>query len=369
VASEYYERLSEMNPGDLADGLAMEAEFDAISQGFSKLPTPHTGGQGFDGPVRVGDAVNTDEAVSLGQLNAAIGEAVLLPIATYGNLSAAAWGTLPSNTYLLFGTGAQFSNTPYTLVAGSTYYLQVRHVIGGSGVSIYHDQISLASTDDVSNIDLIRLFVRTGSTFANVNAGGWIGFSLKKVALTSLESLVPEADQVAYYTGAGAAAMTSLTAFARSILDDANAAAVLSTLDIADVYKKRNIIGLVGQSGGTPTGAIIERGNNANGEYTKYADGTMVCYATYTDSSHTNQAAGNVYRKPLIGINTPVTFIGTNAQFVAPLWESGDSIVTRWCGNGAMGAASNSWNFEAFATTALSEVSVSFQLVAIGRWF
>ncbi|AUZ80858.1 hypothetical protein [Aeromonas sp. ASNIH1] len=230
MANEYYERLSEMNPGDLADGLAMEAEFDAISQGFSKLPTPHTGGQGFDGPVRVGDAVNTDEAVSLGQLNAAIGEAVLLPIATYGNLSAAAWGTLPSNTYLLFGTGAQFSNTPYTLVAGSTYYLQVRHVIGGGGVSIYHDQLSLASTDDASNVDLRRLFVRTGSNLAAAISGGWAGFSLKKAALTALESLIPSADRLAYYTDSGAAALTTLTAFARTLLDDADAAAALVTL-------------------------------------------------------------------------------------------------------------------------------------------
>lgn len=234
MANEYYERLSEMNPGDLADGLAMEAEFDAISQAFSKLPAPHTGGQGFDGPVRVGDAVNTDEAVSLGQLNAAIGEAVLLPIATYGNLNATAWEALPSNTYLLFGTGAQFSNTPYTLVAGSTYYLQVRHVIGGSGVSVYHDQVSLASTDDTSNIDLRRLFMRTGATFVGAVSGGWVGFSLKKAAITALESLTPTADRLAYYTGSGAAALTTLTIFARTLLDDADASTMRSTLGLGD---------------------------------------------------------------------------------------------------------------------------------------
>lgn len=232
MANEYYERLSEMNPGDLADGLAMEAELDAIAQGFGKLPTPHIGGQGFDGPVRVGDAANTDEAVSLGQLNAAIGEAVLLPIATYGDLSAAAWETLPSNTYLLFGTGAQFSNTPYTLVAGSTYYLQVRHVIGGDGVSIYHDQLSLASTDDASNIDLRRLFVRTGATFAGAVSGGWVGFTLKKAALTALESLAPAADRLAYYTSGAAAAMATITSAARGLLDDATVAEMRDTLGL-----------------------------------------------------------------------------------------------------------------------------------------
>lgn len=236
MANEYYERLSEMNPGDLADGLAMEAEFDAISLGFSKLPTPHTGGQGFDGPVRVGDAVNSDEAVNLGQLNAAIGEAVLLPIATYGNLSSTAWETLPSNTYLLFGTGAQLSNTPYTLVAGSTYYLQVRHVIGGAGVSIYHDQLSLTSSDDVGNVDLRRLFVRTGSTFANANAGGWAGFTLKKAALTALESLTPAADKLPFFNGPKGAGVATFTALARTLLAGATDADMRGTLKVPGLY-------------------------------------------------------------------------------------------------------------------------------------
>ncbi|MBF8746913.1 phage tail protein [Pseudomonas monteilii] len=39
------------------------------------------------------------------------------------------------------------------------------------------------------------------------------------------------------------------------------------------------ITGTVSQSGGVPTGAIIERGSNANGEYVRYADGTQICWA------------------------------------------------------------------------------------------
>ncbi|WP_338124484.1 hypothetical protein [Pseudomonas gessardii] len=37
------------------------------------------------------------------------------------------------------------------------------------------------------------------------------------------------------------------------------------------------ILGTVSQSGGTPTGSIIEKGSTATGEYTKFADGTMIC--------------------------------------------------------------------------------------------
>ncbi|MFM4996027.1 pyocin knob domain-containing protein [Aeromonas sanarellii] len=443
MANEYYERLSEMNPGDLADGLAMEAEFDAISQGFSKLPTPHTGGQGFDGPVRVGDAVNDDEAVNLGQLQAAIGEAVLLPIATYGNLAAAAWGTLASNTYLLFGTGAQFSNTPYTLVAGATYYLQVRHVIGGAGVAIYHDTLSLASTDDSANVDLRRLFVRTGSTFAAANTGGWVGFSLKKAALTALESLTPAADRVAYYTSAGAAAMATLTAFARTLLDDANAAAMRATLGAAvafsnlttenlndlteyglyaqqasasatlalnypiqeagslvlrptaylyqqeyttfnslrkfirnrsassvwsawvEVYTQKSILGDVSQSAGVPTGAILRRGSNANGEYLQMADGTQICWRNWTanlavTSDNTPYTgyyyAGLVFTYPVAFVAPPTLTAGARAAgYTTPVANADISSVSA-----GLYIISN-------RTITARDYVLSY--VAIGRWF
>lgn len=43
------------------------------------------------------------------------------------------------------------------------------------------------------------------------------------------------------------------------------------------IYNSGNILGTVAQSGGIPTGSIIERGANANGEYIKYADGLMIC--------------------------------------------------------------------------------------------
>ena len=46
----------------------------------------------------------------------------------------------------------------------------------------------------------------------------------------------------------------------------------------SQVYSRDNILGTVSQSGGVPTGAIIERGSNANGEFVKYADGTMLAY-------------------------------------------------------------------------------------------
>ncbi|MCZ0752585.1 pyocin knob domain-containing protein [Aeromonas enteropelogenes] len=68
MPNDYYERLSEQNPGEIADGLAIEQEFDAISRGFSKLPTPHRDGRGFEGATRVGEPQEKTDAVNLGTL-------------------------------------------------------------------------------------------------------------------------------------------------------------------------------------------------------------------------------------------------------------------------------------------------------------
>ena len=48
-----------------------------------------------------------------------------------------------------------------------------------------------------------------------------------------------------------------------------------------EIYHTGNILGTVSATGTypnlVPTGAIMESGSNANGEYVKYADGTMIC--------------------------------------------------------------------------------------------
>lgn len=64
MPNDYYERQSQMDPGGLADGLAMEQEFDAISRAFGKLPKPHRDGGGFEGPTKVGDPEKDDDAVN-----------------------------------------------------------------------------------------------------------------------------------------------------------------------------------------------------------------------------------------------------------------------------------------------------------------
>lgn len=44
-----------------------------------------------------------------------------------------------------------------------------------------------------------------------------------------------------------------------------------------EYFHQGSLLGTVSQSAGTPTGALFETGNNANGSYMRVADGTMIC--------------------------------------------------------------------------------------------
>lgn len=61
-----------------------------------------------------------------------------------------------------------------------------------------------------------------------------IGAQQAADALAAIATLTPSANQLPYYTGAAAAALTSITAYARSLLAAANAEAAQAILGITD---------------------------------------------------------------------------------------------------------------------------------------
>ncbi|MEO1986252.1 MAG: hypothetical protein ABGX47_06285 [Martelella sp.] len=60
---------------------------------------------------------------------------------------------------------------------------------------------------------------------------------LDNETLSALAGLTPEADKLPYFNGESSAALTALTSFARSLLDDANAGAALTTLGVSAFAK------------------------------------------------------------------------------------------------------------------------------------
>jgi hypothetical protein len=77
-------------------------------------------------------------------------------------------------------------------------------------------------------------------------------------ALASVGNLTPAADRLAYYTGASAAALANLTAFARSLLDDADAATARATLGLGTLATQSSAS--VSITGGSIDGVALDGG-------------------------------------------------------------------------------------------------------------
>ncbi len=75
-------------------------------------------------------------------------------------------------------------------------------------------------------------------------------------------------------------------------------------------YGPGNLLGSVSENAGTPTGAVIERGSTATGDYVRFADGTQICTATLTATGCTT-TEGALFASNTETWTFPVAFAAT----------------------------------------------------------
>jgi hypothetical protein len=129
------------------------------------------------------------------------------------------------------------------------------------------------------------------------------------------------------------------------------------------VYTSANILGTVAQSAGVPTGAVIEQGSNANGSYTRFADGTQICVLPASPTLSCSEVYGALFRSLTEGTWTfPVAF-----SAVASLAVSGGVASSgRWV-NVRRDTATRALYRHYSAVS--SGTGVATSLLAVGRWF
>lgn len=150
------------------------------------------------------------------------------------------------------------------------------------------------------------------------------------------------------------------------------------TIGGKDVYNEANILGAVSQVGGVPTGAIIERGSNANGEYVKYADGTLIC----SRDGLTMNTYDSITKGLNIDVTFPATFATTPIVNITPRGNSGDWTSMPTPTGGTIYSAVQKQGFATPTTTtvrltSIPDPSVDFsgveirncQYLAVGRWY
>lgn len=138
------------------------------------------------------------------------------------------------------------------------------------------------------------------------------------------------------------------------------------------VFHSGNLLGTVSQTGGLPTGAVIERGSNANGEYVKFADGTLICTQTATLAFSTADlltytwtfpAAAVVGSFPVVSATVPALatdYTGLSRRDLAAFAQS----------TGTSGAVVSFGRVSGATRSFTTGDQVSnVRLIAIGRWF
>ncbi|EPK2671618.1 hypothetical protein [Citrobacter freundii] len=129
----------------------------------------------------------------------------------------------------------------------------------------------------------------------------------------------------------------------------------------------RDAVGTVSQSGGAPTGAIIERGSNSNGDYTKFADGTLICWFTRSVESVANNSSGgttNLYFSSEVGLTFPATFVGI-APTVTPSASLSSGGTSSWPSVRGRSLTGTSLALISNVQNAAAYLGYT----AIGRWF
>lgn len=143
-------------------------------------------------------------------------------------------------------------------------------------------------------------------------------------------------------------------------------AALLSSLVTAGAYAKSNAVGTVSQSGGVPTGALFESGSNASGAYLRMLDGTQICYKRVAIGGVSiGSPAGSVFYSG--GVNPgafAATYVGIPTTQVVVQSSSG------LCWSTVAGDPTTLQFGTIFIISPTStSATITLNCIAIGRWF
>ena len=143
-------------------------------------------------------------------------------------------------------------------------------------------------------------------------------------------------------------------------------------------YSPGNLLGNVTESGGVPTGAVIESGSNANGDYVRFANGTLICAREASiDALAITTASGSLFRSAPLTFNLPAAFAGKPWYSSATIVGSDnsdirDNVLNVLPERGASGRSAK-WRKVVFWSTVSASAAAgeltTINLLAIGRWF
>ena len=280
-----------------------------------------------------------------------------LAVARGGTGSTTASGAR-TNLGLAIGTDVQAANSNLSALAStaSTGIYKITGV-GTSGIAAFADVVSLfgggscgsnflkgdgtCASGSVTETDPVvkaisGLVKSNGSTISAAVAG--TDYVAPDAELTALAGLTSAANKLPYFTGSGTASTTDFTAYARTLLDDADAATARTTLGLGSIATQAS--SSVTITGGSITGITD----------LAVADGG-------TGSSTASGARTNLG----LAIGTDVQAFNANLAAISGLTSATDKL-PYFTGSGTAATA----DFTAFARTLLDDASATVARTTLG---
>ena len=142
-------------------------------------------------------------------------------------------------------------------------------------------------------------------------------------------------------------------------------------------YGPGNLLGVVAETGGVPSGAVIERGANADGRYVRFADGTQICTRVVDEAGlAVDVPIGAFFRSAGLDYAFPAAF--TEVDHVSGTLGASENATLQdaaWFGKVGLGSSTlaTDWTgvsiYSAISVVAIAAESTRLTLTAIGRWF
>ena len=334
MSNEYYDHTTYPAANSLATSSGLRAELDAVEAGFNKLPIL-TGNQ--DKPVKVKADGSGLEAGAIAKSDVGLGnvtnDAQLKIASNLSDLASAA----TARTNLGLGTAATANVTTSTTDTTAGRLLKVWDF--GLGVGADGQQTPVSDLNSI----VATGFYRADSSASNRPSGMGDGVVLHSAVTATISTQVCQ----------------SRSSSAPMVFTRINNSGTWTPW--REIYHQGSILGTVSQSGGIPTGAIIERGSNANGEYVRFANGTQICTRIETRSAD-GSTADSGYR-----------------SWTFPAAFATASVATSFSVSSSAGSSRRMVNLFMIGTTTVGDYrydmispaveTLAEKALAIGRWF
>ncbi|MFK4062963.1 hypothetical protein [Brucella anthropi] len=211
----------------------------------------------------------------------------------------------------------------------------------------------------------LKTVALAANKFLRTDANGDIALSDIAAWAISMLGLTGAANKFPYLNDVNTAALADITALGRALLALTGTNGNIPVMTGAGTVASRPIVGTVSQSGGVPTGAIVEYGGTAVQGYVRFAGGLQICWADTSNIPVSNSAVGNIFRGDTTNMGaTPAAFAAVPMVIVGGTGSAGGG----WTAQEVYQTASNWGAFSVRSATSVGTTARYF-LVAIGRWY